>query len=507
MRFTPPFLSANQIGYVLATLGVALLTVVSLPLVGHVDPGNMVMLYLLLVVGVALRFTRGAAAWCALCGVIAFDVFHVAPRFSLAVSDVQYLLTFAVMLLVGLLLAHLTARLRGQAAAAAENEAATRRQYDLARELAGCIDEMQACDAVARFVRREFAGNASIWWLSKDESLHCLSGSCAADDGVLRSVIETALIEGRTRQLQDPRDADRHLFLLPLDAPMRRRGVLLLNVPQANLLELSLGRVETLGPLVAIALERLHYVRIAQQATLEMERERLRSTLLSALSHDIRTPLTVLVGQADALVSTNATGVRELARAIREQAMRMSELVNNLLEMASLQSGRMQLRRNWESLEEIVGAATAHLGERLNRHQLAIELPPDLPLLEFDAVLIERVLCNLIENAVKYSPPGGKIRVSAQLLASELEVLLEDEGPGLSDSTLQHLFEPFVRGESVSAVPGLGLGLSICRIIVEAHGGRLQGGNRNGGGARFAFTLPLSDQPSVAAEVEVDDAR
>ncbi|PAS99937.1 MAG: hypothetical protein BSR46_04930 [Candidatus Dactylopiibacterium carminicum] len=489
-------------GYIAATAGVAGLSLLSEPLAGRVDAANVVMLYLLLVVGVALLSSRGAAAWCALCGVLAFDVFHVPPRLSLRVGDMQYLVTFVVMLLVGLLLAHLTARLRAQAAAAAAEEEAVRHQYGLARELAGCIEVAQVCEAVDAFVRRECSGHARIWWLGRDEVLQALGPDGAEE--VRRTLVEVALAEGHTREMPDPADPGGRLLMLVLEAPRRRRGVLLLEIPVVRAERLSRSRAEALALLVATALERLHYVGVAQQATVEMERERLRSTLLAALSHDIRTPLTVLVGQADALYENEARGmpVSRLAAAMREQAMHMSELVDNLLDMARLQSGRLQLRRDWQSVEEIVGAATAHLEVRLQQHCLRIELPSDLPLLEFDAVLIERVLCNLLENAAKYSPPGSTVHLRARLLPGMLQLMVEDDGPGLSAQALQHLFEPFQRGETAGSVPGLGLGLSICRLIVEAHGGQLTAANRVEGGVCFAFTLPLSAQPALAPEPE-----
>jgi len=239
---------------------------------------------------------------------------------------------------------------------------------------------------------------------------------------------------------------------------------------------------------------------VAQQATLDMERERLRSTILSALSHDIRTPLTIMVGQADALLDAEGERARVLAVALREQAMRMSELVNNLLDMARLQSSQVALRRDWQSVEEIVGAAIAHLGERLAQHSLDVALPEELPLVEFDAVLIERVLCNLLENAAKFSPDGSLIRIVASLQVQDIRVCVEDAGTGLSANDTARLFEPFVRGDDVATVPGLGLGLSICKIIVEAHGGGLSAGNRVGGGAWFAFTLPRTVPPQLEME-------
>lgn len=494
-------------GYLAATLGVAALTLLTEPLRASVEPSNLVMLYLLLVVGVALRYSRGPAAWCAFAGVLAFDYFHVPPRLSLAVGDVQYLLTFAVMLLVGLLLVHLTARLRGHAEQAAESERATRRQYALARELAGAIDVAQVQARLADFVAEEVGGIAELWWVSSTEQLHRLQPAAGAGlptsrPMVIPAMIETVLREGRPHEQTDLLHDGQRLLLLPLDAPMRRRGVLSVSAPESRLHPARRAALGAVAVLVAITLERLHYVKVAQQATLEMERERLRSTILAALSHDVRTPLTIMVGQADALLDAAGDEAPRLAAALREQVLRLSELVNKLLDLARLQSGPLALRIDWQSLEEIVGAALAHLGERLAAHRLEICLPPELPLLEFDAVLIERVLCNLLENAAKFSSRGSLIRVVAEVEAQIVQVRVEDRGPGLPEGAVSRLFEPFVRGDLDAGATGLGLGLSICKNIVEAHGGTISAGNRDDGGAWFAFTLPRTPLPRLEDEEE-----
>ncbi|MBS1211220.1 MAG: histidine kinase [Proteobacteria bacterium] len=498
-------------GYAVATLGVGLLTALSQPLRQWVEPTNLVMLYLLLVVGVALRYSRGPAAWSAVLGVLAFDYFHVPPRLSFAVGDVQYLLTFAVMLLVGLVLAEMMARLRQRAEEAAAGERSTSRQYALARELAGAIDMSQVQRLLAAFMHEEVGGLAEVWWVNSREGLHRLAPVAGEDEQtvlpgqgetLIPALLETVLREGGPHEQDDLMRSTHRLLLLPLDAPMRRRGVLAVSAPVVRLGRAQRSQLGAVALLVAIALERLHYVKVAQQATLDMERERLRSTILSALSHDIRTPLTIMVGQADALLDADGEHARTLVLALREQTMRMSELVNNLLDMARLQSSQVALRRDWQSLEEIVGAAIAHLGERLARHTLEVVLPEDLPLVEFDAVLIERVLCNLLENAAKFSPEDGLIRIVAELQTHAVRIAVENSGVNLPGNA-ERFFEPFVRGDDVATVPGLGLGLSICKIIVEAHGGVLSAGNRSEGGAWFAFTLPRTPPPQLETEESV----
>jgi two-component system sensor histidine kinase KdpD len=295
--------------------------------------------------------------------------------------------------------------------------------------------------------------------------------------------------------------------VLPLKAPMRLRGVLaiepgsgpgsrrdirqLVGPDQRRLLD-------TCASLLAISLERIHYIEVAQASTLQIESERLRNALLSAISHDLRTPLASLVGLADTLALTKpppSEAQRQITTAIRQSALRMNALVNNLLDMARLEGGAVQLNRQWQPLEEVVGSALAACAPMLAGRALRVRLADDLPLLHLDAVLIERVLVNLLENSAKYSPAGSAIEIAARVDAGNAVLTLADQGPGLPKGREEAIFQKFERGERESALPGVGLGLAICRAIVQAHGGTIRGENRPGGGARFVITLPLGEPP------------
>ena len=259
---------------------------------------------------------------------------------------------------------------------------------------------------------------------------------------------------------------------------MRTRGVLVIKPDNPRLLLVPEQRrhLDTFAALTAIALERVHYVEIAQQALLQMESERLRNSLLSALSHDLRTPLAALVGLAESLAMTKPelSGTQlETAHAIAEEARRMGALVNNLLEMARIESGEVKLRRKWHSFQEIVGSALKAAQPALVKHRVAVDVPGDLPLVEFDATLIERVLYNLIENASKYTPPGTIITLAAEASAGSLVVSVSDTGPGIPKGQEESIFEKFTRGARESPTPGVGLGLAISRAIVDAHHGKI----------------------------------
>ena len=283
---------------------------------------------------------------------------------------------------------------------------------------------------------------------------------------------------------------------------MRTRGVLAVEPEMARLLLIPEQRrlLETFAALIAIALERVHYVDVAQGALVRIESERLRNSILSALSHDLRTPLTVLLGLAESLALTEPalSGQQlEIAMAMRDETMRMNALVNNLLDMAKLQAGEVRLNRQWQPLEEVVGSAVAALGQFLAGHMLHIDLPADLPLVEIDAVLFERVLVNLLENAAKYTPKGSEIRIEAAVRGDELRIVVADNGPGFAPGTEEAIFEKFARGERESATPGVGLGLAISRAIVQAHRGEIRAERGPDGGARFIISLPLGTPPDM----------
>jgi two-component system sensor histidine kinase KdpD len=284
---------------------------------------------------------------------------------------------------------------------------------------------------------------------------------------------------------------------------MRMRGVLAVDptTPRWLMIPEQRRQLDGFAALIATALERVHYIEVAQNAVCKIESEQLRNSLLSALSHDLRTPLTSLVGLADSLARSRpelSAEQLDMAGAIRDQAFRVSALANNLLDMARLQSGEVRLNRQWQPIEEVIGSALKAREGQLAGHRVEVALPREFPLLEFDAVLMERVLCNLVENAAKYTPPGSEIRITAVVKDGEAQISVTDNGPGLPPGSEETVFEKFTRGEKESTVPGVGLGLAICRAIVEAHKGRIWAENLPTHGAHFTFTLPLGTPPTLA---------
>jgi two-component system sensor histidine kinase KdpD len=472
------------------------------PLQHVLEPSNVVMLLLLAVVFSALRYGRGPAVLAAFVSVAAFDFFDVAPRFTFAVGDVQYLVTFGVMLIVALVIGQLTAGLTWQARVATLREDRVRALYELSRDLAAALMPEQIVEIGTRVLQAEFDARAAFLLLDGDDRLvvsEATAGAAAVDAGLAAWVLAHAEAAGQgTGTL--PSSA---MHYVPLKAPMRVRGVLALALRDPRRLSVPEQRrlLDTVASLLAIALERIHYVDVAQKTSVQMESERLRNALLGAISHDLRTPLAALAGMADSLRLTApplAPAHAEIAQALREAAIRMNALVANLLDMARLESGRIALNLQWQPLEEVVGSALRSLGALFaGRHPIKVQLPRDLPLLRFDAVLIERVLANLLENAAKYTPAGSAISVGAAATPNSVEVWVADEGPGLPPGREELIFEKFERGRKESALPGVGLGLAICRTIVAAHGGEIRGETRAEGGARFVFTLPLGEPPRI----------
>lgn len=479
------------------------ITVLALPLLSFFDLANIVMLFLLGTVLVALKFGRGPAALAAFLNVAAFDYFFVPPRLSLAVSDVQYLVTFAVMLLVGLLTGQLTAGLRFQARISASRERRAQSLFALTRDLSAALLGSQVAELGEAAVRRDFGGQALVLATDARDQL-VLPGQTPPDFDA--SVADWAFRHAQAAGLATATLSAQSWHYVPLKAPMRVRGVLALQPAQPRwlLIPEQLQQLDTLARQIAIALERVHYVDIAQQAVVEMESERLRNTLLAALSHDVRTPLTALIGLAELLQGSQpplAQTQGAMARGITQQAHQLNALVSNLLEMARLQNGAIRLHSDWQSVEEVVGSAIRAAQPALDGRAVRTVLAPDLPLVEFDAVLMERVLVNLLENAVKYGAPP--FEVHGRVTPDRLVLSVIDHGPGLPPALKgreAQLFEKFTRGQTESATPGVGLGLAICRAIVEAHRGQITAANAAHGGAELTLTLPRRAAPVAPLE-------
>ncbi|MCA7965620.1 DUF4118 domain-containing protein [Burkholderia cenocepacia] len=521
--------------YAYAAAICAAITVVASVVSGRLDLTNLVMLYLLGVVFSAVRLGRGPGVLQSFLSVAAFDFFFVPPRMSFSVSDTQYLLTFFGMLLTSLVISHLTSTLTRQASVAQRRERRTGAIYAMARELGAALTTEQIVEIGSRHVGEVFRARVAFLLpdsadqvrqkIEEPDAAITLTGA-ELDSDVGQWVYDQQKPAGRGT---DTLPATAALYL-PLKAPMRTRGVLAVASREPRELEVPEQQrmLDAFAAQIALALERVHYVEIARDALVNMESERLRNSLLSAISHDLRTPLTTIVGFSSMLANGRAAAQAgdaaaaarlaqregELVDAIHDEALRMTGIVTNLLDMARLQAGSLQLKRQWSLLEETVGAALAACRRVLARHPARVALPADLPLLQMDAVLMERLFTNLFENAAKYTPPDTSLDIGAERVTEDgqpfIRVHVDDHGPGLPAGMETRIFDKFTRGEKESATPGIGLGLAICRAIVEAHGGKIGALNRTAPdghvtGARFWFTLPV-DTPPAAPAVPDDES-
>ena len=491
--------------YIWAMAVVALASGVAWLTLPFFELANLVMVYLLGIVVVATRYGRGPSLAASVLSVAALDFLFVAPVFTFAVSDVRYLFTFAVMLLVGLVTSSLAARIRMQAVAARQREERTAALYAMSRELASTRGVDQLLTIAVRHISEVFRSQVVVLLPGAGGLVPSGGGQFALDSnelGVAKWVHEhhqpaglgTATLPGAAA------------LYLPLQAPRGPVGVLGVRPADAHALDApdQLHQLETFANQTALAIERAQLADEAQQAQVRMETERLRNSLLSSVSHDLRTPLATITGAASTILESgsrlDAQTRQELLESVREEADRLNRLVQNLLEMTRLESGALQLRREWHPLEEVIGAALSRLGKELADRRVDTRVPPDLPLVPIDDVLVEQVLVNLLDNAAKYTPRESPIRIMATATDRAVTVEVADRGPGLPRGEEDKVFEKFHRG--VEGGRGVGLGLAIAQGIVKAHGGRIWAQNLPEGGVAFLFTLPLAGTPPAAVPAD-----
>jgi two-component system sensor histidine kinase KdpD len=470
----------------------------------HFELSNLIMVYLLGVMLAGLKLGRGPSVLTAMLNVAAFDFFFVPPRFTFAVSDAQYLVTFGVMLTVALVIAHLMASVRQQTRVAGARERRTALLYAMSRELAAIRGIENMAQAAVTHVAEVFSCEAVVLLPDALGTLHYPRGPPlerslrAADLAVAQWVADHARRAGLG---SDTLPAAPALYL-PLGDLRPALGVLavLPSNPRRVLLPEQRHLLETFAGQIALALERARIAESAEATRLAAQSESLRNTLLASISHDLRTPLAILAGAGSTLAehgaSLDAATRTSLARSIETTAREMSELVSNVLDLTRFEAGEIVLRRDWQAVDDLVGTALQRLESRLAAYPIDLALPDDLPPVYVDATLVVQVFSNLFDNIVKYTPAGTRVCVSAVAEAAIVRVYVDDEGPGLPAGETARLFDKFQRGGEEGTIAGVGLGLAICRAIVVAHGGSIEAQRRPGGGARFELTLPATEPTS-----------
>ncbi|HET6464877.1 MAG TPA: sensor histidine kinase KdpD [Nitrospiria bacterium] len=480
---------------------VAACTAVSAAMFPYFALADLAMVYLLGIVFTASRTDRGPSLFATLLSVAAFDFFFIPPYYTFAISDVRYLITFGVMLIVGFVISRLTLRVREQANAARLRERRTAALYDLSRELVHERKKDRLCAIAVKHIHEVFSSQVVILMPEREKNrlLPVDGPGTYAPDQKELGVAQWAFDHRERAGLGTDTLPGAKALYLPLVTSSRTVGVLgaLPNPSMDGFDQEQIHALESFANQTAMALERALLAREAHRALLKAETEALRNTLLSSVSHDLRTPLAAITGASTTLLDRGLTldphSQQELTQTIFEEAEHLNQMIRNVLDMTRLESGAITVKKEWLSIEEIVGAVLNRLSARLKDHPLATRLPKDLPMVPFDPLLIEQVLMNLLDNALKYTPKGTPLELSAAVMGDRVSVELADRGPGIPPGAEERIFDKFER--SPGAGGGIGLGLTICRAIVTAHGGRIWAENRPGGGAVFRFTLPLEGQP------------
>ena len=496
-------------GYVWALVVTVASTVLAYLMFGRFELANLVMVFLMGVVFIATRFGRGPSIFASFLGVAIIDLLFVKPYYSFSVAHTQYLVTLLAMLTVAMLISNLMANVRSQAKVAGHRERRAMVLYAMSRDLTASQSEDEIVRTAVHHLYSEFGSQNVILFPDANghiiyptgqpipESLH------GADLSVAQWVMDHNEIAGQGTNTLPGTEA----IYFPLCNKETMLGVLVLlpvnlrrvYLPeQRKLLETFLGQI-------AQAIIRVKLTEQTKKVQVEMEAERLRNMLLSSISHDLRTPLTTIVGSASTLMEENSaikSGDKlELSRSIYDEAQRMSSLINNILDMARLDAGTIELNKQWVPLEEIIGTVLTCLQKRLENRQVTVKLPPGMPMVYVDAVMIEQVLINLLENVLRYTPEKSPVEIMAEASSAKMEISVADQGPGIPNGLENKLFEKFYRVHHEAAQSGVGLGLAICRAIIEAHGGSIQAKNRPTGGAVFSFMIPLDHaQPEMGEE-------
>ncbi len=466
----------------------------------YISPTNLVVIYLLAVVVAAVYLGRGPAILASILGVAAFDYFFVPPHLTLAVSNTEYLLTFFGLLGVGLVISQLTAQVREQAEAVQHREVQTVELYELGRDLTVAANLEGVIHAAISHVGQTFSREVAVFLPDNNSpKVYATSPGLTISDNdsaVATWAFEHGQVAGRGTETL-PEASMRYQ---PLKTTRGVVGVLGVK-PSTSERSLTRDQLRTLDAFanqIALAIERARLDEQARQAELLEITDKLQNALLNSISHDLRTPLVSITGAlsslADDQVALDESARRSLIETASEEADRLNRLVGNLLDMTRLESGAMHVKRTAGDIQDVIGSALEELGSRLDGRTVSMEIPNDLPLVQMDFVLIERVLVNVVDNALKYSTPQSPIEIRAHTAGAFVEIAVADQGVGIPPEDLNRVFDKFYRVQRPDNVNGTGLGLAISKGIVDAHGGFISAENRSGGGTIITIAIPVESQ-------------
>jgi two-component system sensor histidine kinase KdpD len=475
---------------------------------------SLVMVYMVGVVVVAARHGRGPSIVAAIASSVAFDFLFTIPFFSLRIADPRLVITVGVMLFVGLVISELTSALRQRDLAAVGQARRVALLYSLTRDLARATDDGQIYQAACRHVARA-VGRDVLFFRPTEGAAPVLvevsHGHLACDPAGIE-IAAWAFRHRRRAGTSTTVHSDSEALYLPLLVADRALGVMMVR-PRSPGARLTAPQARFLGHCarqIAGAMERQRLVRAAHDSERAAEEEQLRNSLLASVSHDLRQPLMVIEAAASSLLDGPGTPANpiywERVQFLVAEARQMSDTVNKILDMTRLESTAVSLERRWYPIETLVVGALNRVGGCLSEHVVIPAMPNDLMWVYVDALVFEKLLTNLLENAAKYSQAGSRISISAGCFGNIIEIRVTDEGCGLPPGDTEAVFRKFHRGKQPNSVPGIGLGLSICRAIVTLHGGSITAHRRPTAGAEFVVELPMLPGAPAQAEFEVDAA-
>ncbi|MBZ0284019.1 MAG: sensor histidine kinase KdpD [Anaerolineae bacterium] len=484
---------------VVATItGLDALLLNSMPWVGYQAVGLTELLAVLLI---AVYIGRGPALLAAAISAVSWNYLFIEPRYTFEISQVQDIILFSLYFVIAIFAGNLTARIRTQERQSRYNAERTTALYALAHETATAINMDDVLKTAVAQIGRVFNAEVAIL-LRHSEKLETQPHPCSTlqvdqkEYSVATWSFENGKPAGRFTDTLPLASAQ----YLPLLTPSRTVGVLGIRIRQSE--HPSFDQevlLETFTHQVALVIERELLDEAAEQSAMLHESERLFTTLLNSISHELRTPIATITGAASSLQGASETARNDLTQDIQDAASRLNRLVENLLDMSRLDSGRLKLKLDWCDIGEVIGVAVKQVERGLSDHPLTLYIAPDLPLVQMDFVLMEQVLVNLLDNACSYTPTGTQIQVTATMGDQSLLIMVSDNGPGIPPADLDRIFEKFYRVPG-TGTGGTGLGLSICRGLVEAHGGQLTVDNAPEGGARFSIHLPVTAAPPPVKE-------
>lgn len=474
---------------------------------------NIGLVYLIVIIGVTVFAGQRAGLLASLLGFSLLTYFLVPPYLTFVISGSHNILALFVFLGVSLLISWLIAGAREQARQAKLRAEDISRLYELSQAIIGAQSTSEIFPAVVRKVHEVF--EAQSCWIVVADDKRQLSVAAQAPAGATPlnrdelSLASWALSHSSEVGRGSAAGADKsrlatnsHTAFVPLQAAQRTIGVLVVvrkkNHPPYTPAERKV--LVTFAGQAAVALERLYLLGEAQRAEMLARTDELKSALMSAVSHDLRTPLASITASVTSLlerdISWDEETQRDFLQGIYDEAQRLNRLVGNLLDMSRIEGGGLHPEKDWYSIREVIEAVMQRLEPRLARHRVEVDVPDDIPLMLLDFTEIDQVLTNLVENAIKYTPPGTFIRIEARHTPTQIEVTVQDNGPGVPSEALEHLFDKFYRVDKRSKSLGTGLGLAITKGLVEAHQGTVEASNIAGGGLKVTVSLPLERSPN-----------